>query len=173
MLRTIWYCLVFSLCPLFSSEASEPHTENTFRLSDGEVRPKATLQDASWLVGSWAGTAFGQRFEETWNPPSAGTMVGMFKLFSDEGIAFYELLLLTEENDTLNLKVKHFNEDFSAWEEKEDFVHFKLVKLKKDALHFGGISFYKRNENHIDAFIVMRNGDDVREHPIVFQRVLE
>ena len=150
--------------------AAEPHTEHTYRLEDGGTRPAATLDHASFLVGSWIGTAFGQRFEEVWNPPSAGSMVGMYKVFNGEEVAFYELLLMTVEEGTLSLKVKHFNADFSAWEEKEDYVNFRLVKFDDEALHFGGISFYKRGDDHIDGYIVMRNGDQVTEHHLAYER---
>ena len=150
--------------------SAEPRTEHTFQLSDGEQRPAATIEDAGWLVGSWTGTAFGGRFEEVWNPPSAGTMIGFFKLFGDEGVAFYELLLLSVEDGTLSLKVKHFNPDFTAWEEKADYINFRLVKKEEDALHFGGISFYRRDADNIDGYIVMRNGDQVTEHHLVYER---
>lgn len=150
--------------------AAEPRTEHTYQLAPDETRPAATLDDAAWLVGSWTGTAFEGRFEEVWNPPSAGTMVGLFKLFGDDGVAFYELLLLSVADGTLSLKVKHFNPDFSAWEDKEDFVDFRLVKKEDGALHFGGLSFYKRDDGSIDGYIVMRNGEDLQEHHLKYQR---
>ncbi len=75
--------------------AAEPKTEHTFQLAGGEKRPVASIEDAGWLAGSLIGTAFGQRFEEVWNPPVAGAMVGFFKLIGDEGVMFYELLLLS------------------------------------------------------------------------------
>jgi hypothetical protein len=122
------------------------------------------------LVGSWEGTAFGQRFEQSWNPPSAGSMVGMFKLMDGDEVTFYELLLLTVDDGTLSLKVKHFSADFTAWEEKGDFIDFRLVKLGEDELHFSGISFYRRNEDAVEAYIVMRNADGIREEPLVYKR---
>lgn len=165
-------CLLLSAA-LFAgfAAAAEPRTEHTWQLSEGETRPAATIRDAAMLVGSWKGTAFGQTFEETWNPPSAGTMVGMFKLISDDGVSFYELMLLTEEEGTLHLKVKHFDADFTAWEEKGDYVTFKLVRKSPDELHFGGLSFYRRGNDRLDGYIVMRNGDEVSEQPLVFERV--
>lgn len=150
--------------------SAEPRTEHTFRLVSGEERPSATIEDAGWLVGSWAGTAFGQHFEAVWNSPSAGSMVGLFKLYGDDGVAFYELLLLNVEDGTLSLKVKHFNADFSAWEEKPDYVNFRLIKKEDDALHFSGISFYKRGDDSIDGYIVMRNGEDLQEHHLKYER---
>ena len=151
--------------------SAELRTEHTYKLADGEARPAATLEDAAFLVGSWEGTAFGGRIEEVWNPPSAGSMVGMFKFFVEDQVVFYELFLMTVEDGTLSLKVKHFNPDFSAWEEKEDFVEFRLVKVDDAALHFGGLSFYKRGDDAIDGYIVMKNADGIREEPLIYKRV--
>jgi len=150
--------------------AAEPRTEHTYQLATDQTRPAATLDDADWLVGSWTGTAFGLAFEEVWNSPSAGSMVGMFKLYGDDGVAFYEIFLMTVEDGTLSLKVKHFNPDFTAWEDKEDFVNFQLVKKEDDALHFGGLSFYKRDDGSIDGYIVMRNDNEVTEHHLKYYR---
>lgn len=150
--------------------AAEPHTEHTYRLGENEARPAATLDDASWLAGSWLGTGFGQQIEEVWNPPSAGSMIGLFKLYNEDGVSFYEIMQLSVEDGTLSLKVKHFSADFHAWEDKEDFVNFRLVKIEEDALHFGGISFYRNGDDRIDGYIVMRNGDKLTEHHLAYWR---
>lgn len=120
----------------------------------------ATLDDIAWLVGSWSETAFGSQVEEVWNAPSADSMVGMFKLFDeDKGVKFYELLLIKPEGKSLVLSLKHFTPGFTAWEEKEDFITFKLVKIEKDAVHFSGLSFYKKGDDRIDGYIVMNHKD--------------
>lgn len=150
--------------------SAEPRTEHTFGLGADETRPEASIEDASWLVGSWTGTAFGAQFEEVWNPPSAGTMIGLFKLYGDDGVAFYELLEISVEDGTLSLKVKHFSADFTAWETKEDFVNFRLVKKEENALHFGGLSFYLQDDGSIDGYIVMREGEELTEHHLRYQR---
>ena len=150
--------------------AAEPRTEHTYQLAEGELRPAATLDDAAFLVGSWAGTAFGVRFEAAWHPPSANSMVGLFKLYDGDEVAFYEILLLTVEEGSLSLKVRHFGADFTAWEEKAEFVEFRLVKIDDDALHFGGISFYRRDDDSIDGYIVMKNAEGIREEPLVYRR---
>jgi hypothetical protein len=162
--------LTGTLAFALAAGAVEPRTEHTFKLADGEERPAASLEEAAFLVGSWTGTAFGQRFEEVWNPPSAGSMVGMFKLLDGDEVVFYELLLMTIQDGSLSLRVKHFNADFSAWEEKKDFVNFRLVDFSEDALHFSGISFYKRGDDRIDGYIVMRNKDGVTEHHLDYER---
>lgn len=152
------------------ARGAEPRTEHTFRLADDGERPAATLEDAAFLVGNWTGTAFGERMEETWSAPTGGSMVGTFKLFSGDEPAMYEIMLLTVEDGTLSLKVKHFNADFTAWEDKPDYVNFKLVKFAEDELHFGGLSFYKRGDDRLDGYIVMRNGDEVVEQHMTYVR---
>jgi hypothetical protein len=122
------------------------------------------------LIGSWTGTAFGGTIEAVWNPPSAGSMVGLFKLMHEGSVSFYEILLIAEEEGTISLKVKHFNPDFTAWEEKEDFVKFRFIKAEEDALHFSGISFYRISDDEMHAYIVMRQGEEIREEKIVYRR---
>jgi hypothetical protein len=168
--HTFGISLLISFAWSFSVHAAELRSEHTYKLSEGESAPAATIEDASWLVGSWTGEAFGQRFEEVWNPPSVGTMIGMFKLMDDEAVNFYELVMLSVEDGTLSLKVKHFHADFTSWEEKEKFVNFKLVKKEENALHFNGLSFYRRDKDHIDAYIVLREGEEVSEHLMQYQR---
>ncbi len=170
MSKRLTILTILLLCVIRMTYAAEPATEHTWKLADGESRPAATLADAAWLAGSWNGTAFGQQFEEVWSKSSAGSMVGFFKLFDDDGVAFYEIMTITVEDGSLSLKVKHFNADFTAWEDKEDFVNFRLVKLEQDALHFRGLSFYKRSDDSLDGYIVMHSGDTVTEHHLNYSR---
>jgi hypothetical protein len=129
------------------------------------------LEDVAWLAGSWKGEAFGSTFEEVWNPPSAGSMVGMWKLMSDGEVVFYELMLIVEEEGSLSLKVKHFTDDFVAWETKEDFVRFRLVSFDENAVHFSGLSFYRISDDEIQGFITMHSKGEVREESLTYRRV--
>lgn len=157
-----------------SVHAQSSLTEHTLQSNDADTRPQATLADANWLVGSWAGDAFGGRFEEVWNAPSAGSMVGMFKLIEKGEVKFYELMLIVEEEGSLSLKVKHFTSEFTAWEDSEDYITFRLVGIGKDQLHFSGLSFYRRDDDSIDAFIAMRDDEqELREEELSFNRVHE
>lgn len=156
---------------LGDAAAQSPRTEHTYKLDDPDMRPAATLEDVSWLVGSWEGEAFGNAFEEVWNPPSAGSMVGMFKLLDGDEVSFYELVLLVEEEGSLSLKVKHFNADFTAWEEKEDYVTFRFVKKEDNAVHFSGISFYRISDDEMHGYLVLRNKDGIREEKLVYRRL--
>jgi hypothetical protein len=153
--------------------AQEKLTEHTYHLPKEAPLGKGQLKDVAWLVGSWQGTAFGSQFEEVWNPASVGSMVGMWKLFDkDKGVSFYELMLLKEDGDGLVLLVKHFSADFTAWEEKEDFVKFRLVKIEDKAVHFSGLSFYQQGKDKIEGYIAMNHKDGSKtEHKLTYGRV--
>lgn len=161
-------CSVLLLANVAAAQSAK--TEHTFRLDDPATRIPATLEDVALMVGSWTGEAFGGTFESVWNPPSFGTMVGMFKVMGDEGVSFYEIMLLAEEEGSLVLKVKHFHADFTAWEEKEDYVTFRLVSVAPDAVHFSGLSFYKVGDDKIHTYITLHNDEKVWEEKLVYRR---
>lgn len=153
--------------------AQSPLTDHTFRLDDPDARPPATLADIAWMTGSWAGDALGGTFEEVWNAPSAGSMVGMFKLVRDGDIGFYELMLFLEEEGSLSFKVRHFSPDFTAWEDKDQDVTLRLVKADEDAVHFSGISFYRISDDEVHAWLSFGSGESLREEQIVYRRRAE
>lgn len=164
------FTLVLRACSIL---AMEPNSEHTYKLGDSKP-PSATLADAAMLIGNWQGEAFGNKFEEVFNPPSGGSMMGMFKVYDDvDGVDFYEIMSIVEDNGSLSFKVKHFTKDFIAWESKEDFVNFKLVGVEENALHFSGISFYKINENTMHAYIVLNTKNGRREEKLVYRRVID
>lgn len=164
--------LLFALLLVASSiaQAQSTRTEHTRRLDDPDTRPPATFADVAWLVGSWSGPAFGATAEEVWNPPSAGSMVGMFKVYDDEHVMFYELLIIVESEGSLEMKVKHFSEDFTAWESKEDYVTFKLVAVEEDVIHFTGLSFYRINDDEIHTYIALTQDGNTQEHKLIYLR---
>jgi hypothetical protein len=150
--------------------AQTPRTEHTFKLDDPDARPPATLDDVAWLVGSWSGPAFGGTAEEVWGAPSAGSMLGFFKVINGDDVVFYELVVIVEEEGTLSLKVKHFNPDFSAWEEKDEYITFRFIEANDNAIHFSGISFYRISPDELHVYLAMRRGEELGEEKLVYRR---
>ena len=164
--------LISSLICSVAAFGQDKNTEHTYKLNDPTQRPEAQLEQVAWLAGSWEGTAFGKQFEEVWNPPSAGSMVGLFKLFDPEkGVDFYEIMLIVEQENSLSLLVKHFTQDFVSWETKEDHINFKLVAIEDDAIHFSGLSFYRISDDEMHAYLALRMKDEsLKEEQLIFKR---
>jgi len=130
----------------------------------------ATVDDLAWLAGSWSGEAFGGTFEETWNPPSGGTMVGLFKLMRDGRPEMYELMRIADVDGRVVLEVKHFSADFTAWEEKDEAVRFPLVDARDGYAAFDGLVFERQDDGSIRAALAMKDPNGtVRTETLIYR----
>jgi len=131
------------------------------QIIDENESPKTAINDASWLSGYWQGKGLGGITEEIWSKPSAGSMVGVFKLVVNNKIKFYEIITLYEENNSLLMRIKHFTNDLIAWEEKDETVDFKLVKAEKNKLIFDGLTLEKVSEYEMNVYLILE-GKEVK-----------
>lgn len=128
--------------------------------------PPATIDQVSWLVGQWSGEGIdGAAARESWLPPSGGTMVGTFvQERADGGIRFTEHLYLMEEGGTLVLRLKHFNADLTAWEEKDGMLSFRLIAIEDCAAYFHGLTLRCDGQGGLLAAVRMKSdGPNVSE----------
>lgn len=140
-------------------------SQKTMSLGD-KNSPKATLSDVAWIAGSWEGNAFGGQVQEVWSPPLGDSMMCAFKLVVDGKVEFYELCQIREENGSLVLRLKHFNGDLSAWEEKDETVDFKLIKMEKNTAYFDGFTVEKVSKDKINMHVMI--GEDGEKSEMTF-----
>jgi hypothetical protein len=87
---------------------------------------RARIENLAWMEGHWHGRALGGAVEEIWSAPSAGGMMGMFRLVDESGkISLYEFLLIEQGQRGLELRFKHFGPGYVPWE-KETPLTFEL-----------------------------------------------
>jgi hypothetical protein len=139
-------------------------------LDPGSKSPAAALTDMAWLVGHWKGTGLGGFSEEIWADPVGGVMMGMYRLVINGKPSFYEFMHLAEDQGTLVLRLKHFNPDMTAWEEKDRFVTFPLVKLGQNEVFFSGLTFRRVSERRLEIFLALRQNGKVREERFDLER---
>jgi hypothetical protein len=144
-------------------------TPNTLRLAEGAPRPAAKVADLAWLAGRWIGEGLGGQAEETWSEPAAGAMVGYFRLVREGKPVFYEIMTLVEAEGSVEMRLKHVNPDMTGWEEKNDFVTFKLVKHEGTTAHFSGLTL-RRSGDALEIFLALRSGGTVREEKFTMRR---
>jgi len=117
--------------------------------------PKS-IADIAWIAGHWKGDGLGGKFEETWNPPLGGEMVGMFKLVNDDKVVFYELMTIGPgaNKDAFALRLKHFGGDFVGWEEKDKVVTFPFVSASETEVVFEGLKFSRESKDAADRMLI-------------------
>ncbi|WP_298366896.1 DUF6265 family protein [uncultured Lutibacter sp.] len=144
------------LAILFLVVSSNMISQNTLQLND-KNSPNASINDVSWIAGYWVGDALGGHVEEVWTTPLGDSMMGSFKLVIDEKVKFYEFCTISQENKSLILRIKHFNNDLKGWEEKENSVEFPLVKLETNKAYFDGLTFEKVSKDKLTMYVVFKN----------------
>lgn len=94
-----------------------------------------SLNGLQWLAGSWHGTGLGGEFEEHWLTPAGGTMLGTFRLVRENAKQVIEYVMVSEEPDRIVMRFKHFNTDYSTWENDLP-LEFTLVSLSDNEAVF-------------------------------------
>jgi hypothetical protein len=137
--------------------------QNTISFPEGGNSPEATLDQVSWIAGHWKGEAFGGIAEEIWSPPLGNSMMFVFKLVSEGKVQFYEIGHIQQTSETLLMQLKHFHGSLVGWEEKDETIDFKLVKLEENRVYFDGLTIERINENEINVYVVVGEEDGSSE----------
>ena len=120
---------------------------------------RASIEALDWLVGHWKGEGLGGQSEEIIAPALDGQMVGMFRQIKPDGsLMFYEFYQFAEHEGSLILRIKHFNPDFTGWEDKEVSVEFPLVAIEQSAAYFDGLTFARDGDVLHAAVVVEGRG---------------
>ncbi|NOR28504.1 MAG: hypothetical protein GQ540_08250 [Lutibacter sp.] len=132
-------------------------SQNTLKLDSLKTPIKANIEEVSWISGHWEGTAFGGVTEEVWTSPLGGSMMGSFKLVVNNEVNFHELMTISEEDETLLLRIKHFSRDLKGWEEKDESEEFKLVKIEPNRVYFNNLTFEKISPSELNIYVVFKD----------------
>lgn len=85
------------------------------------------VQDFSFLTGRWrGGISGGGLFDEVWSPPSADSMMGMFRYIESGRVQFYEFMVIEATPSGPVLNLRHFDPGLTGWEEKNAPLTFTV-----------------------------------------------
>lgn len=165
--------LILAIALLQASAATTTQsTTNTLKLAADASRPAARISDLGWFAGRWEGEGLGGAVEEVWSQPAGGAMVGYFRLVRDSKPVFYEIMTLLESQGSVEMRLKHVNPDMTGWEEKNDFVTFRLVRQDATGAYFEGLTFRRDGPDRIEVFLALRDraSGTVREEKFALRR---
>jgi len=92
-------------------------------------------------------------------PPADGRMFGIFKQSADSELIFTEYIEISAVDGKFVLRLKHFNPDFSGWEEKDDHVSFSLVSVSGNKAVFDGLSYELITPDQLRVELKLRQSD--------------
>lgn len=118
------------------TRCSDDACETLFTELTAPPPASASLRDFEWLAGSWSGTEHGMQLEETWQPAAGGAMLGTCRAVTTSTLAFCEILTLREAAGGVEMRIRHFDGDLKAWEEKDKPMIFDLVSSRSGLATF-------------------------------------
>ncbi|MBY6204838.1 DUF6265 family protein [Halomonas denitrificans] len=156
--RTFWAGLVLAGAASIAP-AGEGGFDETRTAIDGQAPPAASIDELSWLAGSWVGEGLGGRAREVYSPPMGGVITGHFVFQRGDAMGFSEILSIAPLGDSLVYRLKHFHPDLTGWEEKDEVIEFPLVAKEGDAFYFDGLTIRKDGEDGMVAAVRIDRGD--------------
>ena len=105
------------------------------------------------VIGS--ATAGGGISEEVWASPVDGAMMGMYRHIKDGKVNFYEFMNIVEKEGKIEMRIKHFNNDLTGWEEKDKYMTFPFIKADENYFEFDGLIFQKLSEKDMQITLVI------------------
>ena len=131
---------------------------------------KTSIDEFSWLTGHWIGDGFGGVSEEIWSEPKGGSMVGLFRHLDKGENNFYEIFSLYEDGDGITFRLKHFNPDMIAWEDKEDFVNFEFISVEEGKAVFKGLIYELKDTDTMIVTLTLHSKEKVWDEVFTFKR---
>lgn len=132
-----------------------------------------SLASLNWLVGHWKGECFDGVGEEIWSEPVGGAMMGMFRFIKNGKPDFYEFCHLIENDGEVELRLKHFTANMVGWEEKEDFVSWKLLEVTPKKAVFEALTMELVADNELVMYLdIAYKADSVVTETFNFKRNL-
>tara|TARA_R110002012_G_scaffold61085_1_gene160171 strand:- start:64540 stop:65031 length:492 start_codon:yes stop_codon:yes gene_type:complete len=160
-----------SIALIFMFSAGLVSAQQTIQLPEGQSSPKANLEDVSWIEGHWQGEAFGGIADEIWSAPMGNSMMFVFRLVNDDKVYFYESGHIQQLDDSIILQLKHFDGNMKGWEEKDETIDFKLVKLEPNKVYFEGLTMEKISDDQMNVWVLIEEGGNQEEVLFAYKRV--
>ena len=160
-----------SIVLIFMFSAGLVSAQQTMQLPEGQSSPKANLEDVSWIEGHWQGEAFGGVAEEIWSAPMGNSMMFVFRMVNDDKVSFYESGHIQQLDDSLILQLKHFDGNMKGWEEKDQTINFKLVKLEPNKAYFEGLTMEKISDDQMNVWVLIEENENQEEVLFAYKRV--
>ncbi len=140
--------------------------------STDPVRAAVSLDAFAFMAGRWQAAAFGGTLEEAWDRPWDGSMIGTCKVSVDGNPSFYEFMSITIDSAGPVMKIKHFNPDFTGWEEKGESTVFPFIGVSDNEARFEGVTYTLLSDDSLRIIINLGHSEgESREMSIDCHRI--
>lgn len=86
------------------------------------------IESLAWMEGHWEGVDIRGQAEEIWMAPKDGSIVGSFRWVIEDGPHVLEFIVIEQSDEGVTLRFKHFNKDYSTWEDAPNMYRLKTIE---------------------------------------------
>jgi len=141
--------------------------------SNTETTEKSHWDKISWITGDWIGDGFGGVSYETWTEPIAGIILCTYRHVSEGTNNFFELIPVSEDDKgSLVMKLRHFNPNMTAWEDKEGQLVWEMTEITDTSVTFGPCTYKLIEKDKMEISLIMNNDGMVETEVFNFKRVI-
>jgi hypothetical protein len=83
--------------------------------------------------GAGSAKALAAKWKKHGPRPVGGQMIGHFRYWRDGQPQFYEFMVLDVVEGGVRMRLKHFNPDYTTWEDRETWTTFEPVSVSPEA----------------------------------------
>ena len=98
-----------------------------------------SLDELDFMTGRWQRTSSAGVIEEWWMASEGNTKVAAFRWAQDEKIIAIELVIISDEDDGIFLRFKHYSADYEPWEKDEPNI-YRLQSVVSDNAIFTNVA---------------------------------
>jgi hypothetical protein len=125
--------------------------------ADHHNKVPASVDDLSWMTGSWAGPAGPNVLEENWAEPKNNSMVAVVRMMGEGNTSMVELIAIEPHEESLTLRVQQWNPGFSPRTPGPQVM--KLEAITKNSVTFtatgeGGLASLSYSRPQSDKFVI-------------------
>ena len=132
---------------------------------------KSNWDKIAWITGDWVGDGFGGVSYESWTEPIAGIILCTYRHVSEGKNNFFELITVSEKEDgDLVMKLRHFNPDMNAWEDKEGQLVWEMTNITDSSVTFGPCTYTLVAPDKMEIYLVMNNDGKIETEVFHFDR---
>ncbi len=85
------------------------------------------LEKLSWMSGTWHTQQGADDLVEIWSEPLGDSMMGVFRWVKSGKVWIYELVTISQDDDQVVFRLRHFDRKLVAWEEKNESLTYTMT----------------------------------------------
>ena len=100
--------------------------------------PAATVEDLSWMTGTWSVPFGPNTLEENWIEPKDGAIASMVRMSGNGSTSMYEVIIIEEKEGSLEMSIQQWGPNFEP--RSEQAQKMELTEIGEKRVKFTAIT---------------------------------